>query len=289
MSRKNVLLATVLLCATAGLSMPAAAQGEPDCKAPQTQADMTICAGKDYEKADKQLNVEYQKLRKLLTDPGSPWVTLAWDLPLTAQAGGQRHLVKKVVCQGCGAPKAIPPKTAYVYCDHCGELCDYDFRIACSRPAALPGPAYENLRAQIAVGLDNAKKKGDRKSYKEVQKRLYEAYVVECPMACPPRVGDAGYRARYVEYFASTATDNDFERIEAVIAEHYTPERIRAEVRAPQGWDGWLVAIDEGTVVGAGGGGMTEPHAGEIFVLYLDPLRRREGIGTLLLDRITQL
>ena len=68
-----------------------------------------------------------------------------------------------------------------------------------------------------------------------------------------------------------------------------TPERIRAEVRAPQGWDGWLVAIDEGTVVGAGGGGMTEPHAGEIFVLYLDPLRRREGIATLLLDRITQL
>ena len=38
------------------------------------------------------------------------------------------------------------------------------------------------------------------------------------------------------------------QRIEAVIAEHYTPERIRAEVRAPQGWDGWLVAIDEGTL-----------------------------------------
>ncbi|UXS40098.1 lysozyme inhibitor LprI family protein [Agrobacterium tumefaciens] len=68
MSRKNVLLAAVLLCATAGLSMPASAQGEPDCKAPQTQADMTICAGKDYEKADKQLNAEYQKLRKLLTE-----------------------------------------------------------------------------------------------------------------------------------------------------------------------------------------------------------------------------
>jgi uncharacterized protein YecT (DUF1311 family) len=68
MSRKNVLMAAAFLCATAGLSMPAAAQGEPDCKAPQTQADMTICAGKDYEKADKQLNAEYQKLRKLLAE-----------------------------------------------------------------------------------------------------------------------------------------------------------------------------------------------------------------------------
>ncbi|WP_454701618.1 lysozyme inhibitor LprI family protein [Agrobacterium burrii] len=66
--RKNLFVAAVLLTVTAGFSMPAAAQSEPDCKAPETQADMTICAGKDYEKADKQLNAEYQKLRKLLTE-----------------------------------------------------------------------------------------------------------------------------------------------------------------------------------------------------------------------------
>ncbi len=68
MNRKSLFVAAVLLTATAGLSMPAVAQNEPDCKAPETQADMTICAGKDYEKADKQLNAEYQKLRKLLTE-----------------------------------------------------------------------------------------------------------------------------------------------------------------------------------------------------------------------------
>lgn len=67
MSRNNVFMAA-LVCVTAGISGSAAAQGEPDCKAPQTQADMTICAGKDYDKADKQLNVEYQKLRKLLSE-----------------------------------------------------------------------------------------------------------------------------------------------------------------------------------------------------------------------------
>ena len=64
---KNSLAMAAVFCVTAGISMPVAAQ-EPNCKEPQTQADMTICAGKDYEKADKQLNVEYQKLRKLLTE-----------------------------------------------------------------------------------------------------------------------------------------------------------------------------------------------------------------------------
>ncbi|WP_395775213.1 lysozyme inhibitor LprI family protein [Agrobacterium pusense] len=64
---KNSLVMTALICVTAGISMPVAAQ-EPNCKEPQTQADMTICAGKDYEKADKELNIAYQKLRKLLIE-----------------------------------------------------------------------------------------------------------------------------------------------------------------------------------------------------------------------------
>ncbi len=78
------------------------------------------------------------------------------------------------------------------------------------------------------------------------------------------------------------------ERIEAVIADYYTPERIAAEIAAPHGWDGWIVAVDGDAVVGAGGGGVTEPGVGEVFVLYLDPTRRREGIGSLLLDAISE-
>ena len=65
------------------------------------------------------------------------------------------------------------------------------------------------------------------------------------------------------------------EQIESVIADYYTPERITAEI-APSapGWDGWIVAVEDGAVVGAGGGGMAEPGVGEIFVLYLNPTRR---------------
>ncbi|WHA41893.1 lysozyme inhibitor LprI family protein [Agrobacterium larrymoorei] len=42
------------------------ADDEPDCSNAQTQAEMTQCAGADFDEADQELNAEYQKLRKLL-------------------------------------------------------------------------------------------------------------------------------------------------------------------------------------------------------------------------------
>jgi hypothetical protein len=76
------------------------------------------------------------------------------------------------------------------------------------------------------------------------------------------RVCAAGWRDTYHGIYEP-------ERIEAAIAEYYTPERITGEITAPHDWDGWIVAVDDGTVVGAGGGGMIESGVGEVFVLYL--------------------
>ncbi len=95
------------------------------------------------------------------------------------------------------------------------------------------------------------------------------------------RVCAEGWRDTYADLYTA-------EQIESVIADYYTPERVAAEIAAPQGWHGWTVAADGGTVVGAGGGGMIDAGSGEIFVLYLDPGRRGEGIGTLLLEAITE-
>ena len=95
------------------------------------------------------------------------------------------------------------------------------------------------------------------------------------------RVCAEGWRDTYAGIYTP-------EQIDSVIAEYYMPERIADEIAAPQGWNGWIVAVDDGLVVGAGGGGMIEPGVGEVFVLYLDPTRRREGIGSLLLDTITE-
>jgi GNAT superfamily N-acetyltransferase len=95
------------------------------------------------------------------------------------------------------------------------------------------------------------------------------------------RVCAEGWRDTYQDIYAH-------EEIETVIADYYAEERITAEIIAPEGWDGWIVAVENGEVIGAGGGGVTAPGVSEIFVLYLDPARRGEGIGSLLLDAITE-
>ncbi|MBU5466185.1 GNAT family N-acetyltransferase [Virgibacillus sp. MSJ-26] len=69
----------------------------------------------------------------------------------------------------------------------------------------------------------------------------------------------------------------------------YNHDRILAELEEKDGWDGYFVALDEGIVVGAIGGGMTGQHRSEVFVLYLDPARRGEGIGTQLLNYLTDV
>lgn len=45
-----------------------AQQPRPDCKEPQTQSDMTICAGLDLADADTALNAQYQVTRKTLKE-----------------------------------------------------------------------------------------------------------------------------------------------------------------------------------------------------------------------------
>lgn len=90
-----------------------------------------------------------------------------------------------------------------------------------------------------------------------------------------------GYWATYSGLFSKSY-------IEEVIREYYNHERILKEVtETGREWGGYFVALDGDEVVGAGGGGMIGDTTGELFVLYLNPNRRNEGIGTKLLDVIT--
>lgn len=77
------------------------------------------------------------------------------------------------------------------------------------------------------------------------------------------------------------------DEIEATLETYYDHDRLALEVLNPDGWDGWLVALEDGEIVGAGGGGMVEEHVGEIYVLYVDPTKQRRGIGTDLLEHMT--
>jgi GNAT superfamily N-acetyltransferase len=72
----------------------------------------------------------------------------------------------------------------------------------------------------------------------------------------------------------------------------YNPERVRREIAtagdAPE-WQGYVVAaVQRGALLGAAGGGVTDGSVGNVYVLYLDPALRGLGIGTALLDFVTE-
>lgn len=94
------------------------------------------------------------------------------------------------------------------------------------------------------------------------------------------RVCTEGWRATYRDLVSKKS-------VEKVIVDFHNPERVRSEVLNPEGWNGWWVALDKNEVVGAGGGGMTGETNSELFVLYADPDKRGQGIGTLLLEAIS--
>ncbi|WP_342431627.1 GNAT family N-acetyltransferase [Neobacillus sp. FSL H8-0543] len=90
-------------------------------------------------------------------------------------------------------------------------------------------------------------------------------------------------------YWATYKDTHSEKYINRVIEEFYNPDRILNEVtNTSREWGGYFVAIEGNEVIGAGGGGMIDETAGEVFVLYLNPNRRNEGIGTRILDAITK-
>lgn len=92
----------------------------------------------------------------------------------------------------------------------------------------------------------------------------------------------AGWRSTYANIHSQVY-------IEEVIEAYYNVDRILSEVtHSDANWTGYYVAVDNGKVVGAAGGGMLDRTTGELFVLYLDPNRRGQGIGSQLLEAVTQ-
>jgi GNAT superfamily N-acetyltransferase len=79
--------------------------------------------------------------------------------------------------------------------------------------------------------------------------------------------------------------------VERQSALYYDVSRVRDEIasagEAPQ-WQGYVVAAtNEGRVLGAAGGGVTDRVVGNLYVLYLDIALRGRGVGTSLLEFVT--
>ncbi len=119
--------------------------------------------------------------------------------------------VKRCSCPNCGAPKKLASVTAYVYCDYCGFLIDFDMRRA-GEHTATPDMSYASLVNGLQPQIRAAQAAGDRDGYLGLQHQLYDAYVASVPHAVSHRArGDLGYRQRLVDYLAAAAVVSAFE------------------------------------------------------------------------------
>ena len=132
-------------------------------------------------------------------------------LPASLQAHSQ--FVKRINCSQCGAPKSLPSKTAYIYCDYCGALMDYDFRIAnADTNAGLTNTVFHRLIAQVQVPMAQAKARGDRDGYRTLYRQVFSQWIQECPMAVSPRAkSDMAFREQMVAYLAECAVSKDLD------------------------------------------------------------------------------
>lgn len=73
------------------------------------------------------------------------------------------------------------------------------------------------------------------------------------------------------------------------VAEFYSETRIARDIApALPDWFGYQVIEEDGRILGAAGGGMTDPATGELSLVYLEADERGRGLGSLLLDRVTE-
>jgi len=123
------------------------------------------------------------------------------------------RFIKRVNCSQCGAPKSLPSSTAYMYCDYCGSLMDYDFRLAnADTNAGLTNTVFHRLIALVQIPLMQAKAGGDREAYRQIYRQVFSQWLQECPMAASPRAkNDAAFREQLIAYFSECAVVKDLD------------------------------------------------------------------------------
>jgi LSD1 subclass zinc finger protein len=150
---------------------------------------------------------------------GSAALTPAQAIQQAIQKTGQPSLfahsefVKQVSCARCGAPKQLPSRTAYLYCDYCGALVDYDFRMANSGTnLTVTNMVYQRLAAPVQVAMDRAVVERDAARYRELIGGVFTEWLRECPQAASPRAtSDDDFRDRMVTYLVESAVSKDFD------------------------------------------------------------------------------
>ncbi len=124
----------------------------------------------------------------------------------------QSDFMRQCTCGQCGGPKKLPSASAYMYCDYCSALVDYDLRVAIRSSEAIADPAaYAATFNGIGARSRAAVAAGDRQAYAAVRREFWDAWLTYTPSAASHRVGDASYREAYITYMtaANVVTDLD--------------------------------------------------------------------------------
>ncbi len=138
-------------------------------------------------------------------------------LPASLRAHSQ--FIKRVNCPQCGAPKSLPSRTAYLYCDFCGSLMDYDFRIGnAGTNSGLSNTVYHRIFATVQFQMAQARARGDQEECRRIYRQVYTQWLKECPTAVSPRANqDMDFRERFIHYTVECAVAKDFDPRQAGI------------------------------------------------------------------------
>jgi DNA-directed RNA polymerase subunit RPC12/RpoP len=127
----------------------------------------------------------------------------------------QSDFVRHCTCAECGGEKKLPSPTAYMYCDYCSALVDYDFRKVVSGSAApekqVPDAAYAQWINQIGADKRAAKEAGDKAKFAELEQQFFDGWITNSPNAVSHRVGDPVYRKAYLDYMVANSVATSFD------------------------------------------------------------------------------
>lgn len=111
------------------------------------------------------------------------------------------RLVFPRACPRCGAHKRTEPRTAYVYCDYCAFLFDYDFERG--MPAS-DVPVFDTLVDAVRDDLRSQFASQEWGAYRRTWRWVYSMDIELAPEGWSPRVAEATYREAMLEFSVET-------------------------------------------------------------------------------------
>lgn len=149
----------------------------------------------------------------------------------------QSDFIRQCSCEQCGGQKKLPSPTAYLYCDYCSALVDYDFRAVVRGAAATsttPDLAYVQSVNQLAQDKRAAKAAGDKAAFERLERQFFDSWITSSPQAVSHRCGDPAYRAAYVDYCVANSMATAFDPQMAATEAELT-EAVKSMVYGGQG------------------------------------------------------